>query len=108
MTLVVPVPRAQDYSFVGTELAFLCKLPIVFKYSGTVPTYLSNMLPFFSYLDKSVSMSEFISEWEGRLESALAAGCQYSDAVLAFKLIHNSHLDTSEIQQSKLRNLTYP
>ncbi len=46
-------------------------------------------------------MTEFICEWEVRLQSALAAGCQYSDAVLAFKLLHNSELDNSDIQQSK-------
>ncbi len=56
----------------------------------------------FSYVDKSLSVTEFICEWEVRLQSALAAGCQYSDAVLAFKLLHNSELDNSDIQQSKL------
>jgi hypothetical protein len=55
----------------------------------------------FSYVDKSLSVTEFICEWEVRLQSALAAGCQYSDAVLAFKLLHNSELDNSDIQQSK-------
>jgi hypothetical protein len=48
-----------------------------------------------------VSITEFIGEWEARLERAVAAGCQYSDAVLAFKLLDNSELDSSDIQQSE-------
>jgi hypothetical protein len=57
-----------------------------------------------------VSITDFICEWSARLSSALAAGCEYSDAVLAFKLLDSSHLTADEIQQGNFigTGLTVP
>jgi hypothetical protein len=44
-------------------------------------------------------LSEFISEWSARLNSAVAAGCEYSDTVLAFKLMDRVNLDGDAVRQ---------
>ena len=41
----------------------------------------------YSYSDRSLSMADFVAEWEMRQEAAKAAGCEYSEAVLAFKVL---------------------
>jgi hypothetical protein len=46
----------------------------------------------------SRSVREFIEEWEARLERAIRAGCRYSDAVLAFKLLERANLEKAELE----------
>jgi hypothetical protein len=41
---------------------------------------------------------EFIREWEARLDRAVQAGCHYSDAVLAFKLLEQANLEKAELE----------
>jgi hypothetical protein len=57
---------------------------------------------FEDYKNNEVSplpLSEFISEWSARLNSAVAAGCEYSDTVLAFKLMDRVNLDDDAVRQ---------
>ena len=51
-------------------------------------------------------LSEFISEWSARLNSAVAAGCEYSDTVLAFKLLDRANLDEQAVRRVLVRQLT--
>jgi hypothetical protein len=44
---------------------------------------------------------EFIGEWELRLARAVHAGCHYSDAVLAFKLLERANLEKAELELGK-------
>jgi hypothetical protein len=44
---------------------------------------------------------EFIGEWELRLARAVHAGCHYSDAVLAFKLLERANLEKTELELGK-------
>jgi hypothetical protein len=46
----------------------------------------------YTHYDKSLSLAEFISEWERRCREAVASGVEYSDTVLAFKLLARVHL----------------
>jgi hypothetical protein len=46
----------------------------------------------YSYYDKSLSPAQFTREWERRLGLAAAVGCEYTDRVLAFKLLARCHL----------------
>ncbi len=47
----------------------------------------------YAYEDKeSQTVGDFIREWEARLAAALAAGCEYSDTVLAHKLLAGARL----------------
>jgi hypothetical protein len=39
----------------------------------------------YRFYDKSLSLAQFIGQWEARLAAAVAAGCEYNDTVLAFK-----------------------
>lgn len=48
-------------------------------------------------------LSEFISEWSARLNSAVVAGCEYSDTVLAFKLLDRVNLDQRAVRQILVR-----
>jgi hypothetical protein len=41
-------------------------------------------------------MAEYIAGWELRLEAAVAVGCEYSEAVLAFKLLRQAGLEEAE------------
>jgi hypothetical protein len=50
-------------------------------------------------------ISEFISEWSARLNSALAAGCEYSDTVLAFKLLERANLGQAALRQVLVRQV---
>ena len=50
----------------------------------------------YRYYDKSISLPQFIAEWEGRLAAAVAAGCEYNDTVLAFKLLDRVQLAEEE------------
>ena len=45
-----------------------------------------------------MSVREFIGEWEARLDRAVEAGCRYSDAVLAFKLLERANLEKAELE----------
>jgi hypothetical protein len=50
----------------------------------------------YSYSGRSQSMADFVAEWEMRQEAAAAAGCEYSEAVLAFKLLSGAGLEETE------------
>ncbi len=41
---------------------------------------------------ESLSLMEFIAEWESRLKAVLATGLPYSDTLLAYKLIDSANL----------------
>ena len=56
--------------------------------------------------DAPLPLSEFISEWSARLNSAVAAGCEYSDTVLAFKLLDRANLDEQAVRHVLVRQLT--
>jgi hypothetical protein len=51
--------------------------------------------------DRALSVREFIGEWELRLARAVHAGCHYSDAVLAFKLLERANLEKAELELGK-------
>jgi hypothetical protein len=53
----------------------------------------------YRHFDHSLSRLEFVVEWEARLASAVAAGCCYSDQVLAFKLLEKSNLEDVDVDQ---------
>ncbi len=55
----------------------------------------------YSYYDRALSVREFIGEWELRLARAVHAGCHYSDAVLAFKLLERANLEKAELELGK-------
>ena len=50
-------------------------------------------------------LSEFIAEWSARLNSAVAAGCEYSDTVLAFKLLERANLAQETVKQVLIRQV---
>jgi hypothetical protein len=50
-------------------------------------------------------LSEFIAEWSARLNSAVAAGCEYSDTVLAFKLLERANLAQETVRQVLVRQV---
>jgi hypothetical protein len=50
----------------------------------------------YRYYDKSLSLHQFVTEWESRLAAAVAAGCEYNDTVLAFKLLDRVQLAEEE------------
>ena len=50
----------------------------------------------YRYYDKALSLAQFIAEWETRLVAAVAAGCEYNDTVLAFKLLDRVQLAEEE------------
>ena len=52
----------------------------------------------YSYDDKSLSMAEFISEWHTRKTMAKTSGCDYSDSILAFKLLEKANLGESDVK----------
>jgi hypothetical protein len=58
----------------------------------------------YSYFDRAISVREFIREWEARLDRAVQAGCHYSDAVLAFKLLEQANLEKAELELGTFRN----
>jgi hypothetical protein len=43
------------------------------------------------------AFAEFMAEWEARRRAAHAAGLQYSDSVLAYKLLHAAKLEPSQL-----------
>ena len=52
------------------------------------------------YEDKEgLSLVEYIRGWEGRLAAALAAGCEYSDTLLAHKLLFGARLHQAHFIQ---------
>ena len=52
----------------------------------------------FQYNDKSMSMAEFIAQWETKQKIAKTAGCEYSDSILAFKLLEKANLDDTDVK----------
>jgi hypothetical protein len=50
----------------------------------------------YRYYDKTLSLTAFVAEWENRLVAAVAAGCEYNDTVLAFKLLDRVQLAEEE------------
>ncbi len=48
--------------------------------------------------EQSLSLVEFMAEWEARMKVALAAGLQYSDTVLAYKLLDRANLAHHQLE----------
>ena len=46
----------------------------------------------YTYYDKTLTLAQFVAEWERRLSRAVAAGCEYRDTVLALKLLARAQL----------------
>lgn len=53
----------------------------------------------YSFFDHSQSVVDFVCEWEARLAGAMAAGCHYSDQVLAFKLLEKANMEDIDVEQ---------
>ena len=52
----------------------------------------------FQYTDKTVGITDFIAQWNTKQKIAKSAGCEYSDSILAFKLLEKSNLEESDVK----------